>query len=350
MKKRILIIRLSGIGDVIETLPVLSALRKAMPEAYIAWLVSEKACGILKDNPYLDEILVLKKGARNYVSSAREIAGKRFDIVLDPQSQFRSGVLALLSGAGKRIGFARGVSKEPNSIFMNERVKPLATDVHVVDRDLSLLNALGVKSEKIEFKIEIRPEEKTYVDAFLGEKGLPGNKRLVGLCLAGSMRNKKWPNEKWAELAERVRDVRNLVPLLIWGPREYAAVEEIMKLSQASPVIAPPTHLKQLADLLSRCSIVVSNDSGPMHLSVAMGTPTIGLHGPSDPLVNGPYRNWSISVMGERIGALDCYAPEKRKLRCRKFRKCGRNECMSLISPEEVFKKVWDILYAEKNR
>ena len=349
MKDNILIIRLSGIGDVIATLPLLSALRKAYPDAHIAWLVSKKAYDVLKGNPYLDDILVFRKGIKNYISCARALSARGFNIVLDPQSQLRSGVLSLLSGARRRIGFARGVSKEPNSIFLTEKVKPLPEEAHIVDRDLSLLRQLGIKAGKAEFMIKLEPEDESYIEEFITNNGLSSS-RLVGLCLAGTLRNRKWPNMKWAELIDRIADVRNLKPVIIWGPEEHPDVEEIKKSSRFQPAVAPPTGLKQLAALLKRCAVVVSNDSGPMHLSVAVGTRTVGLHGPSDPSVSGAYGNWSIAVMGERINELECYLPEKRKLRCRRFRKCGSSDCMGLISSEEVFKKIWDILYAEKKR
>ncbi len=335
--KKILIIRLSGLGDVVCSLPLLSALRRKFPEDHIAWLVSSKAKDVVSGHPYLDEVIVFEKnrGLSAVVPLVRKLRRAGFEMVIDPQSQTRSGIISLLSGAPVRIGFTPGVSKEPNSIFMNEKVLPGPGETHNVDRDLSFARHLGIDAGKKEFNIYIGEEDREYIDNFLKQSGIKDDEVLVGLSIAGSLPNRKWSNRNWAALVDELSSLEKKRAIILWGPGEEEKVKEIIESAGGAPLIAPGTNLKQLAALLSCCKLVIANDSGPMHLAVAMGTPVIGLHGPSNIERTGPYGDMNIAIRKD-LTALKCFSHGRKDTRCKKFRSCEKTDCMELITVKDV--------------
>lgn len=343
--EKILIIRLSGVGDVIHSLPLLSALRRKYIDNHITWLVSKKAEAVVAGNPGLDEVIVFEKskGLRAWLSLIRKLKEAKFDLVIDPQSQFRSGVVAFLAGIPRRVGFVRGVSKEPNSIFMNEKVDPGKGEIHNVDRDLSFAKHLGIPPGEKKFIIHVDDGDVKYIEDFLKGAGAGGAAPLVGLSIAGSLPNKRWKNSSWAALIDAISSREKMKTIILWGPGEEGDVEEITKFAKKKTLTAPATDLKQLAALMGKCNMVIGNDSGPLHMAVAMGTSVIGLYGPSGFKKCGPYGEGNTAIRKDLSG-LACFSRGRNVTRCRKFRRCGEKDCMDLITVEDVMKAVEGLL------
>ena len=341
---KILIIRLSGMGDVIYTLPLLSALRSKYGSKHIAWLVSSKAKDVVAGHPLIDEVIVFEreKGIVGAIKAIKELRKRKYDLVLDPQSQLRSGLFAFLGAIPVRMGFARGVSKEPGFIFMNERVSPLGNERHNVDRDLGFARHLGIERGRVEFNLKIETADSKFADSYLAESCVKKNEKLVGFSIACSMQNRKWSNKNWAQLNNEIALKENIRTVILWGPGEEQDMKAIISLSKERALSAPKTNIKQLAAIIKKCSLIIGNDSGPLHLAVALGIPVIGLCGPTDPEITGPYGNGNISIR-KNLTVLPCYVSEKNSSRCKKFRSCLEKTCIELITVKDVvsaFKRI----------
>jgi lipopolysaccharide heptosyltransferase I len=335
--QRVLIIRLSGIGDVVHTLPLLSALRKRYPHAYIVWLVQKKAEEVLLGHPYLDEIITFDRD--KWISRLwpliKKLRKSRFDLVIDSHGQFRSGLFAYITGAKVRLGFSAKNGKEFNSLFTNFKAPPVPTDWHAVERYLALASLLGAETKRKEFLIEIGETEKEYAERFLREKGIEKRELLVALNPGSSWKSKIWPSKNYAQLADiLIRNSKGKV-VLLWGPGEENLIESISNLMEEKSVIAPKTGLKELASLISRCTLFIGSDSAALHIASALSIPSIGLYGPTDPQRNGPYGSGNVAIKKD-LSILSC--PR------RGCRKCKRQDCMELITVEEVVRQAENII------
>jgi ADP-heptose:LPS heptosyltransferase len=231
----------------------------------------------------------------------REVVGKlgrlrgriraaRFDVALDLQGLIKSGLLTFYTGAPLRIGFTADHCREGlNCLFTNRRVRPPASAVHVVDQYLALLAPLGIPPGPVEFHVPIPARAAQHMDDFLGEQGVKSRDLLVALNPGAGRADKQWPVEHFRRLADRLAHEPNVKVLLLWGPDEIHMARQIRDGSSARPILAPPTDLHELAALLRRCALMVANDTGPLHLAAALGTPSLGLFGPTRAERNGPY-------------------------------------------------------------
>jgi heptosyltransferase I len=280
---RILIVRLSAFGDVVHGVPVACALRREMPNAFIAWVAEGKAGDVLEDHPALDSLI---RVPRRFWKSPREIWKLRkrlrelnFDIAIDLQCLTKSAITARLSGARRRIGRAGVEGRELSRIFNNELVD--AGGAHVIEQYLSMLKPLGIKSQAVEFNLPEREADAATVEIFLRANGLVGH-RFAVLNPGAGWPSKIWPTERYGELATYLSRKHGLRSIAAWGlPAETALAESIVASSDGDAVLAPPTSMLELAALCRRAALFVGSDTGPMHLAVAVGTPAISMHGPS---------------------------------------------------------------------
>jgi len=288
--RRVLIVKLSAIGDVLHALPTAVALRQALPEAEIAWAVEGRARELLDGHPAIDRVISLP---RRWLKSPGEVLRVRrqlqqldADVTIDAQGLLKSGVLSWLSGAGMRIGYAAPEAREGSAWFSTHRVS--STAAHVVDRHLELLTPLGISDDTPRFDIP-RPEEaRRNVDAWWKSLALPDTPAVINPGAGWS--SKLWPTERFAAVARQLGRRHGLVSLVVWGgPSEREAAEQIVSASAGEAVLAPPTTLQELAEVARRSRVFLSSDTGPLHLAVAVGTPCVGLFGPVPASRNGPY-------------------------------------------------------------
>lgn len=286
---RILLIRLSAIGDVINTLPAVSAIRRAYPDAYLAFAVEDKAKDVIMGHPDIDRVFVFprKRWSRNprlheMWGYLRSIRAERFDVSLDFQGNLKGAVHTMAGGAPRRIGFARGHCYEMNYLFTNVHVEPPGRRIHRVRKFASLLGGLGISPEPGPYRIPRTDEAVRRVDTFLRASNVDGYV-IVHPGTSEFGKEKRWPPERFARLVERIRRELRMEVIATWGPGERALAESI------GGILSMKTTLMDLAELARRAKLFVSCDTGPMHLAAACGTRCVALFGPKDPAVYGPW-------------------------------------------------------------
>lgn len=298
--KRILIIKLGAVGDVIHALPVLETLRSCFPQAYIGWAVEEAAAPILEGNPALSELILLERkklrgasGLAYFRRWLQTLRAKRFDAVLDLHNLFKSGLIGYASGAPMRIGFRK--LREGNFIFMNRWVKPAARHRHAVEKYLGLLEPLGIQETQwvVRFPLVWNSRDEDWIERYWTQQGFgrDGSKQetVVAVNPGAHWPSKRWRPDRYAEVADRVVKDHRVRVMVLWGPGERPLADRIAQAMREKSMIAPETTLKQLMALINRCRLLITGDTGPLHIAAALGVPTVSLFGPSDPTRNGPY-------------------------------------------------------------
>jgi len=293
---RILIVKLTAIGDVIHALPVATALRAEFPEAFIGWLAEGRAGDLLDGNRAIDQRFTLP---RKWLKSpaavwklARELRATRFDVAIDLQGLTKSAIAAHLSGAPTRIGFAGAMAREASPLFINRRVPIHAA--HVVDRYLETLAPLGIRSPRVEFNVPRFPKAVASVEKYLSQSGHRGPFAILNP--GAGWPSKRWHAERFAEVSRHLGRKR-MPTIAVWaGDEERGWAETIVRESDGHARLAPPTSLQELAELARRASLFVGADTGPLHLAAAVGTPCVGLFGPMPVARNGPYGRGHIAI------------------------------------------------------
>ncbi len=287
---RILIVRLSAIGDVVHGLPVLCALREHLPGAYLAWMVEGKPGDLLSGHRALDELIRVPRGwlksPRTVWQLRQRLKSLRFDIAIDVQGLTKSALAAWLSGARQRVGFAGVDGRELSGWLNNHRVEPQGT--HVIDRNLELLTALNIVRPQVRFDLPRLPADEARASEILSTAGLTGG--FVVVNPGAGWTSKLWLPERFAAVARHLGRDRGLPSLVVWaGAQERAWAESIVAGADGHAQLAPSTSLTELVALLRRARLFVGSDTGPLHMAVAAGTSCVGLFGPVSALRNGPY-------------------------------------------------------------
>jgi heptosyltransferase-1 len=287
-KPRILLIRLSAIGDVVVTTPVARALRATFPRAYLAWVVEPKAGEVLRRNPFLDEVITwqrepgsrLTRQAGAYAALRRELRQRRFDLAIDFQGLLRSGLVAWMSGARWRIGNTR--CKEPAGWFYTHQVPRPTRTSSSRQRCLDLLRPLGVETEDRRMVVEMSEEDRAAAAAILEEAGLGADEPYACLVPATTWWHKHWLDARWAILADRLREEEGLKPVFMGAAADTARIGAIMGgMDGPAASLCARTSLLQAAAVLARARLVVAVDTGLLHIAAAVGAPLVGLCGAS---------------------------------------------------------------------
>jgi heptosyltransferase I len=285
---RYLLVRLGSLGDVIHALPAASALRDAFPEARIDWLIESKWRRLLEGNPDLTEIISLeKKSAAGLISTVRKLRAVRYTCAIDFQGLYKSALPAFASRAARRIGFPSTYAREGfASMFYTDKINPRGA--HKVDHNLTLAEAAGAatRTSSPRFPLTLRPEDETQVTQELASHNFAD---FYVLNPGGGWRSKCWPPERYGELHHRLAAQHGWRGIISFGPGEERLAQELVSAAGTPAPVALPLGLGPLMALLRRARFVVSADTGPLHLASALGTPVVGLFGPTDPARNGPY-------------------------------------------------------------
>jgi lipopolysaccharide heptosyltransferase I len=331
-KRKILIVRLGAIGDVIHTIPAAAALRDAYPDAFIAWLVEDKAAPLLTGNPLLDEVIVLpgrrtgggdgQKQTKDYWQTYKILQSMRFDIALDFQGLVKSGFWARASGAGLRVGFSAAACRESANIFFtNRRISP-PEGIHVIQKNLSLLQGLDIVSSRIRFEFPGDDGAASYVREQLDRLGLDA---FILINPFAAWPTKCWPAAKFARLIERLTGELGYPCLILWGPGEKEAALEINRRAGSRGIVLFPTSIPELMALLRRTTLLIGGDTASLHMATALDVPVVGIYGPTSPWRNGPFKQDDLVAFRE-IECSHCYK-----------RKCRKMTCFEEISVDEVF-------------
>ena len=320
--RRILIIKPSAIGDVVHALPVLNLLRRRWPDAHISWLVTPACAGLLERHPQLDEVVRFERrelgrgwrsprAAVELVRLMRELGRGRFDLVIDLQGLFRSGWLAASTRAPVRVGPAN--AREGGWLFYTHRVPTGPVEQHAIERYLTIAEAVGCERGPVEFHFAVDDADRAAVAAVTPP-------RYAVLMPGANWPTKQWPVERFAALVAPLRERFGLPSVVAGGPDTVALAAKV----GGAVDLAGRTSLRQLVALLEGASLVVANDSGPMHIAAALGRPLVTPFGPTNPVRTGPYRRME-SVVRVDIPCSPCYS-----------RRCSHVSCLNWIGIDPV--------------
>jgi len=313
---RILIVKPSSLGDVIHALPTAARLRCRFPQAHIAWLVNDTLSSLLQRCPVINEIIPFARHhARQWYPLLRRLRTERFDLVVDLQGLLRSGIMTIATGAPRRIGLSD--AREGSRLFYNEIVA--VPRCHAVDRYLCVANHLGCEAGPVEFPLGL-PSPVSDLRSQISNFKSP-----IAIHPTARWPTKLWGDERFAEL------VRRLPPDRVVLTGAASERDRIETIAQGRPNLAGKTSLLELAELYARCAVVVTNDSGPMHLAAAVGTPVVAIFGPTDPSLTGPYGNRHVVLRS----AVDCSPCFKKHCVHR-----PPMECMEQVTVEQVLAAV----------
>ena len=327
--KKILVIRLRRIGDVIMTTPAVSALRKAFPDAFISYVVEEPFRELVEGNPDLDEVIVLEKNQnlRGFLRLLRKIRKEKYDVILDFHSGPRSSLITLFSKARLKLGYR---IKYRNFIYhIKLSRKPKTGYFHSVENHINFVKALGVDVETPPpLKIpQARKNEVEKVKKFIGENGLEGFKIIVIHIGAGN-EFRDWGVENWAKLINLFVKRPQVKVVLIGAAEDNKAEKEILKKSKYSiHSQVSKLNLREVKELISYSSLFVGPDSGPMHIAAATSTPIVALFGPTLPANFAPWQ----AIASHIEKKFDCRPCKQRRCIHEDFR------CLRSITPDEVY-------------
>ncbi len=353
---RILLVRLSSLGDIVHGLPALVALRRTWPHAHLAWLVEERFAGLLRGHDCLDELLTIRRLSARQAFAwwrearhlGRQLREKGFDLAVDLQGRVKSAWLCALSGAPRRVGFANEFRGPLGLRWINESV-PFPVGTHAVRRSLLMAEYLGAAPEPVEFRFPVLPEARAWAEAFLSAAGVSpvspgtraeataGRRPLVTLILGASTPVKAWPPEHFTGLVGILQQTVGAEAVLVGGPGE-ADREAQVQAALPRPALSAvgKTDLPRLAALLDQAQVVVGADTGALHLAAAVGKPVVGLYGPTSPELTGPY-GLQHRVLWDQPACGPC---GRRPM-------CANSDCMRALTPERVAQAVCDLLAAE---
>ena len=333
----ILIVKLSAIGDVIHTLPSLAALRRLYPDAHITWVVEEAAADLVKNHPYLDAVLISRRKSwskdllngqfRNPLEEMRTfmktLRQRPYDLVIDFHGLFKSSIIVFLSSGKRKLGY--NSLQELSGLFLNEKI-PEDMNKHAVERYLDFPRYLGAKIDSVQFILPSNKEAEEKTRILLDKYNLE-DKRFIAINPIAYWKTKLWNNEKFSHLADLIND--KLQMKVVFTGSEKEPIKKITSLMTTESInLGGATTLLDLAYLYKKARIVITTDSGPMHLAAAVETPVIALFGPTDPARTGPY-GAGHTIIRTELPCSPCL-----------LKKCSTKKCMEDILPQQVFAAV----------
>ncbi|HQU86237.1 MAG TPA: lipopolysaccharide heptosyltransferase I [Pyrinomonadaceae bacterium] len=336
---KILIVKLSSIGDIIHNLPTFAAIRNAFPSAEISWAVEKRSAEILRGNPLINNLIELDtrslRGGKiieeillNATKQLRELRKYSFDIALDFQGLLKSAAIAKLSRAKKRVGFAKQNLREPASRFLLTETVETEKQIHVIRKNLKLAEKalnISVPIENFEFPIFTEAEHKAEAEKIINETG----EKFAVLNPAGGWVTKLWHAEKFGVLADKLWEENKIISIVTTAPNEIELANKVLQNSRSGKVFLSQPTLKGFYELVKRSEIYVGGDTGPTHLAVAAGAKIVGIFGPTEWWRNGSPNPNDICVERNDINCrIDCHR-----------RTCDKWICMD-IDVETVFRAV----------
>jgi len=322
--ENILIVKPSSLGDVVMTLPVLDSLRRAYPHARISWVLKSAYSRLLDQHPQLDEVVLfpLSDGATKLWRFFKAIRRGGYDLVLDLQGLFRSGLVAAASGAPLRVGFSN--ARDGASMFYNRRVHVPSMDMHAVDRYVLVLEALGVEPNGVRFHL---PVDESTLEAARRAIGTDADGPVLTMSPLTRRVTKNWPVESFEAVAKHFAQKKWRV-IIVGGPDEQEAVERIAQSAGPRALSLAARPIEELVAIISLADVWLSGDTGPLHIADALGVATVSLYGSTAPGRTGPYRDRS-GVIVSKVPCSPCF-----------LKKCPHVKCMSSITVREVIERI----------
>lgn len=339
--KKILVTFLMHLGDLTLTTPFIHALRKAAPDSHITFLADEKLKDVVLHNPYLDEVITIdKKGRDNSIlalmACARKLSGMNFDVLINLHPNERCSFICALTKCKVKAGTTHTIFKPMWDVFT-----PLNRKIHAADMYLDVLTQLGVKN--LEHNgLEIFPSDEHFKNAeeFWRNHGVFGSDKLIGFNIGSAVVTKRWAPERFAQVADHFAE-KGYKPVFFGGTMDEEMVQGAISFMKTTPVVATGSFtIGTLAAAMGRCSLIITNDSGPMHVAISQKVPIVAMYGPSSPKLYGPYTK-DATIVTAQPPCLGCASGMKHK--------CDDMQCMTRLYVEQVIEAAEKML-AEKEK
>ena len=332
--EKILLIRLSSLGDIVLTTPAIRAVRAHFPDAYIAMLVGKQAADVLQENPHLDEIITFDRFAKDkdtgeMLRTVRVLRERKFTLGIDLQRKFRTALLMYFSGVADRIG---------KGALCTVRVLEQGNK-HATAHYFDLLHAVGIPAEDQRLELFLSESERTDASQRFDTAGVTQTGLKVGFFPGAGWKLREWMPDRFAAIGDRLVRHFNAEVLIFGGPQESELVHTVANLMDARAVpFAGDLQVRELAACIEKCDLFLTNDTGPMHIAAAVGTPTVSLFGPGNHIRFQPLGGLHQIIRHD----VPC-SP------CKQFTdKCRDNICMKKITVDEVWQSISDVLARER--
>jgi heptosyltransferase-3 len=332
--KKILVIKFGGIGDILLSTPVLPNLRAYFPNAVINFLSLSHSRDILDENPYISRVLTYDPGEDSSWCLIKNIRKQKYDLIIDLYGNPRTALITYLSGAKYRFGFSFRGRQYAYNITREGR----GGIVHNVEFNLDALDTLGIPIINKGLYIPINIVHRDFADEFFTKNDLYA-KPAIGITLTGGWEAKKYKQDDYIELMKMINNLYDVNFILLWGnQKEKEEADYIHSKVPENTFIIPDSPIRYLAALIEKCSLIIGNDSGPLHLAVAVGTPVLGIYGPTNPKLQGPFGEKNITIVKEDLDCLYC-----NLLEC----PIG-NICMTQLSKDLIIDKINQLMDINK--
>jgi len=333
--RKILIIQTAFLGDVVLTTPLVKAVRENFPQSFISVLLIPQTSEVFKNNAHINQLILYdkkgkQKGIGNFLKLVDFVRKEEFDLAILPHRSLHSAFLAYLSKIPRRIGF-----HSASGSFLYTDEVTYRTNLHEIDRNLSLLSPLGCSRRNIKLQLFPAEEDFAWADEFLNQSGVDKNKKLAAIFPSSAWATKRWTIEGFADVAERLIQEANAEVLLLGSNKDEKLLLKISSIMREKPIIPiGKTNLLRSLALVSKCSVVLSNDSAPVHMSVALGKPVVVIFGSTLPEFGfAPYGEHH-TIIQKNIYCRPCGIHGKKVCPEIHFK------CMKDISPDETFQAV----------
>ena len=334
---KICIVMMSAVGDTVHVLPVVNALKRVNPKTRITWVLQPGPAALVRGHRSVDEIIIFDRarGWRAFADVRSELAKRSFDLVINLQVYFKAGIVTAFSRAPVKLGFDRSRARDFNWLFTNSKI-PARTVQHVQDQYFEFLSAIGVSPAPVEWDLGPWPKERAWQREFSASTDRP----IASIVVATSKPEKDWVPERWAEVSDALHERFGMQVVLVGGrsERELNAERIVMERTRHKPRSELGSGLRKLVAILDASALVLSPDTGPLHMSVALDRPVIGLMGYTNPKRTGPYRKYKDLV-------IDAYGDPGEDYPISMENRPGR---MKRIETRDVLEKValWQRKYA----
>ena len=331
-RKKILIFNVNWLGDVVFSSPFIRAVRDTLPDSYIVCAVPPRCKEILEANTRINEIIVFDEGGpeKSFLGKIRfalRLRRERFDSAFILHRSLTRALITFIAGVKTRIGY----DTKRRGFLLTNKVKSPQGDIHKVEYFLGLAGAMGADISKKNYEFFITETDRKRAAHILEDKGVGYGDRIVALNPGGNWDPKRWPVDRFADLADRLVEKYGVKVLITGAEKDRVLAEEISKGMRNKPIsICGKTKLRELASIFERAKLVISGDSGPMHIAVSTGANVVALFGPTSTDITGPYGRGNYIVIKKDIG---CDIP------CYDFT-CRDNRCMKTISTDDVLRVI----------
>ncbi len=304
--KKILCIKPRGIGDILLSTIVLENLKAAFPHSKIHYLTEEFAKRAVENNSFVSKILTFNQN--DFVLSIiKKVRKEKYDLVFDFWSNPKTAQVTFFSGAKYRVGY----DKRGRKYAYNFLGKNGTFGEHAAEDNLVLLKAFDITVISKKIIYQTKKEEKQFAEKFMNGLCIQSGSLLIGIIPSGGWESKRCDPVKWIEICDAIKRKYNAQFLILWGPGDEDETKLIAEGLTPAPIVAPKSTFGELSALIEKCDLVIANDSGPMHASAALGTPTLGIFGPTNPIAHRPYSENSDFVIHSELHCIKC-----NKLKC----------------------------------